>query len=171
MYEIGSGGFPLQALCVTLLDFMMFYSLSLLLLSVQLFQGSRSPGRDPRLRGPKVIIAKPGSFHRPTRAAGPVIGGHRYWQGQTLQPETRSGRSPRRHSPGYRKADHASPQPPANQSGLLGVSFSKASNLKHLKARSGASQKKVPQNNKPARQNSGPVQVHKDVINFLLKNT
>lgn len=117
----------------------------------QLFQGSRSPGRDPRLRGPKVIIAKPGSFHRPTRAAGPVIGGHRYWQGQTLQPETRSGRSPRRHSPGYRKADHASPQPPANQSGLLGVSFSKASNLKHLKARSGASQKKVPQNNKPAR--------------------
>ncbi|XP_062290047.1 protein FAM83G [Scomber scombrus] len=125
----------------------------------QLFQDSRSPGRDARQKGPKVVIAKPGSFHRPTRATGPVIGGHRYWQGQTLQPdsahmhgETRSGRSPRRHSPGYRKADNASTQPPANQSGLLGVSFSKLNNLKHLRARAGAPQKKVSQNNnKPAR--------------------
>lgn len=124
----------------------------------QLFQTSRSPGPDGRLRGPKVVIAKPGSFHRPARAAGPVIGGHRYWQGQMLQPdsaqlrvESRSGRSPRRHSPGYRKTDHIAPQPPANQSGLLGVSFSKVSNLRHLRARGGASQKKAPQNNKPAR--------------------
>ncbi|XP_070712327.1 protein FAM83G [Pempheris klunzingeri] len=124
----------------------------------QLFQTSRSPGRDARPRGAKVVIAKPGSFHRPTRAAGPVIGGHRYWQGQTLQPdsaqlrvEARSGRSPRRHSPGYRKTDHASPQPPANPSGLLGVSFSKLSNLRHLRARGGAPQKKMSQNNKAAR--------------------
>lgn len=124
----------------------------------QLFQNSRSPGPDGRLRGPKVVIAKPGSFHRPARAAGPVIGGHRYWQGQMLQPdspqlrvESRSGRSPRRHSPGYRKTDHIAPQPPANQSGLLGVSFSKVSNLRHLRARGGASQKKAPQNNKTAR--------------------
>ncbi|XP_008282626.1 protein FAM83G [Stegastes partitus] len=124
----------------------------------QLFQTSTSPGGDARLRGPKVVIAKPGSFHRPTRAAGPVIGGHRYWQGQMLQPdsaqlrvEPRSGRSPRRHSPGYRKTDRISPQPPTNQSGLLGVSFSKVSHLRHLKARGGAPQKKAPQNNKAAR--------------------
>ncbi|XP_070781185.1 protein FAM83G isoform X2 [Enoplosus armatus] len=117
----------------------------------QLFQTSKSPGRDGRQRGTKVVIAKPGSFHRPTRAAGPVIGGHRYWQGQTLQPdsvrlETRSGRSPRRHSPGYRKTDHTSPQPPGYPSGLLGVSFSKLSNLRHLRARGEASPKKASQN-------------------------
>ncbi|XP_023142573.2 protein FAM83G [Amphiprion ocellaris] len=124
----------------------------------QLFQTSRSPGRDGRPRGPKVVIAKPGSFHRPARAAGPVIGGHRYWQSQMLQPdsaqlrvESRSGRSPRRHSPGYRKTDHIAPQPPTNQSGLLGVSFSKVSSLRHLRARGGVSQKKAPQNNKTGR--------------------
>ncbi|XP_040001812.1 protein FAM83G-like [Xiphias gladius] len=124
----------------------------------QLFQTSRSPGRDVRLRGPKVIIAKPGSYHRPTRAAGPVIGGHRYWQGQTLhsdsaqlRTETRSSRSPRRHSPGYRKTEHGSPQPPANSSGLLGISLTKLSNIKNLKARGGLSQKKVSQNNKATR--------------------
>ncbi|KAK2817276.1 hypothetical protein Q5P01_025467 [Channa striata] len=125
----------------------------------QLLQTSRSPGRDARLQGAKVIIAKPGSYHRPTRAAVPVIGGHRYWQGQMLHPdsaqirlEPRSGRSPRRHSPGYRKADHTSPQPAANPSGLLGVSFSKLSNFKHLRARGGgAPQKKATQNNKASR--------------------
>ncbi|XP_042340638.1 protein FAM83G [Plectropomus leopardus] len=124
----------------------------------QLFQTSKSPGRDARQKGPKVIIAKPGSFHRPTRAAVPVIGGHRYWQGQLLQPdsarlrvETRSGRSPRRHSPGYRKTDHSSPQPPANPSGLLGVSFSKLNNFRHLRARGGGPQKKASQYNKADR--------------------
>ncbi|KAM7394520.1 hypothetical protein PAMP_021317 [Pampus punctatissimus] len=124
----------------------------------QLFQESRSPARNARLRGPKVIIAKPGSFHRPTRAAGPVIGGHRYWQSQTLQPDsanvhgnTRSGRSPRRHSPGHKKTDNTSSQPPTNQSALLGVSFSKLSNLKYLRAPGRATQKKVSQNKKPAR--------------------
>ncbi|XP_074543232.1 protein FAM83G-like [Halichoeres trimaculatus] len=124
----------------------------------QLFQSSRSPGRDGRLRGNKVVLAKPGSFHRPARAAGPVIGGHRYWHGQTLQPDssqqpvgTRTSRSPRRHSPGYRKTDHATQQPQANPSGLLGVSFSKLNNLKHLRARAGAPQKKPSQNNKATR--------------------
>ncbi|KAM9314719.1 protein FAM83G [Pholidichthys leucotaenia] len=125
----------------------------------QMFQTSKSPPRDPRMRPPKVIIAKPGSFHRPARAAAPVIGGHRYWQGQMLQPdsgklraETRSGRSPRRHSPNYRKTDHTSLQPEANQPGLLGVSFSKFPSFRNLRPRGGASQKKVPQNNnKPAR--------------------
>lgn len=124
----------------------------------QLFRTSKSPGRDGRQGGPKVIIAKPGSYHRPSPAGVPVIGGHRYWHGQTLQPdsaqarvETRSGRSPRRHSPGYRKTDQASPQPPDNTSGLLGVSFSKLSNLRHLRARGGASQKKATQNKKADR--------------------
>ncbi|XP_047435177.1 protein FAM83G [Mugil cephalus] len=124
-----------------------------------LFQSSRSPGRDMRLRGPKVVIAKPGSFHRPTRASGPVIGGHRYWQGQMLHPNyagsqelsanTRSGRSPRRHSPSYRKT--SSPQPPPNPSGLLGVPLSKLSNFRNLKAKGGALQKKASQNNKADR--------------------
>lgn len=124
----------------------------------QLFQTSRSPGRDARVRGPTVVLAKPGSYHRPTRAAGPVIGGHRYWQGQMLQPdstqlrvETRSGRSPRRHSPSYKKAANTSPQPPAIQAGLLGMSFSKLNTFKHLRARGGAQQKKASQNNKAAR--------------------
>ncbi|KAM7419579.1 hypothetical protein PAMA_016605 [Pampus argenteus] len=124
----------------------------------QLFQESRSPARNSRLRGPKVIIAKPGSFHRPTRAAGPVIGGHRYWQSQTLQPDSanlrgsaRTGRSPRRQSPGHKKTDNTLSQPPTNPSALLGVSFSKLSNLKFLRAPGRASQKKVSQNRKPAR--------------------
>lgn len=120
----------------------------------QLFQSSRSPGR------PNVIVAKPGSYHRPTHTAAPVIGGHRYWQQtQMLLPDsvrpnsqTRSGRSPRRHSPSYRKGpQQPSDQPPTNPPGLLGMSFSKLSNLKHLKARAGASQKKVPQMNKANR--------------------
>ncbi|CAN9510176.1 unnamed protein product [Ophioblennius macclurei] len=124
----------------------------------QLFQGSRSPGRDGRLRGNKVVIAKPGTFHRPTRAAAPVIGGHRYWQGQTLQPdaarhgETRSGRSPRRHSPGYKKIDRSSQQPAAaTQAGVLGVSLSKLGSFRNMRARGGASPKKASQNIKPAR--------------------
>ncbi|XP_068445240.1 protein FAM83G [Clinocottus analis] len=124
----------------------------------QLFRTSKSPGRDAHQRGPKVIVAKPGSYHRPTRADVQVIGGHRYWQGQTLQtdsgqlrPETRSGRSPRRHSPSYRRTDPASAQQQGNPSGLLGVSFSKLSNLRHLRARGGASQKKASQNSKADR--------------------
>ncbi len=132
--------------------------LSLPPLLVQLFQTSRSPGRDVRQKGAKVVIAKPGSFHRPTRAAGPVIGGHRYWQGQMLQPnsadargETRSGRSPRRHSPANRQIDNSSAQLPANPSGLFGVSFSKLNNLKHLRARGSVPQKKAPQNKEAAR--------------------
>ncbi|XP_023670861.2 protein FAM83G [Paramormyrops kingsleyae] len=43
----------------------------------------------------KVIIAKPGSYHRPTKAVGHVIGGHRYWQGKTTGLEkTSSGCKP-----------------------------------------------------------------------------
>ncbi|KAG7237100.1 hypothetical protein INR49_032850, partial [Caranx melampygus] len=116
---------------------------------LDLREPGQSPGRDARLRGTKVVIAKPGSYHRPSRATGPVIGGHRYWQGQLLQPDsaqlhahTRSGRSPRRHSPGYRKMDHISMQPQDNTSGPLGVSFSKVNTLRHLRARGGMTQRK-----------------------------
>lgn len=124
----------------------------------QLFQPSTSLQHDARMRGPKVIIAKPGSYHRPARAAVPVIGGYRYWQGQMqsdssqLRAQMRSGHSPRHHSEGYKKVDHASTQqPPTNPSGLLGVSLTKLSNFRHLKGRGGASQKKASQNSKAAR--------------------
>lgn len=116
----------------------------------QLFQSSRPPGHDGSPRGPKVILAKPGSFHRP----GLVIGGHRYWQSQALQTDSgrvRAGRSPRRHSPSYRKEGHASStlQPAAsNPAGFLGVSFSKLGNLRHLRARAGGPQKKASQSKK-----------------------
>ncbi|KAF7662669.1 hypothetical protein LDENG_00230240 [Lucifuga dentata] len=120
----------------------------------QLLHTPRSPDREGRLRGPKAAIGKPGDFHQPHRGSGPVISGHRYWHGQTLQPdsaqlhaETRSGRSPRRHSPGYRKTEHTSPHPPANPSGLLGLSLSKLNNFRLLRARAGMPQKKASQTN------------------------
>ncbi|XP_028314848.1 protein FAM83G-like [Gouania willdenowi] len=120
----------------------------------RLFGGSRSPGREAKLRGNKVIITKP-SFHRPARAAGPAMGGYRYWQRPPMEPDSapqfmhsRSGRSPRRHSPGYKKTDRSTPQPQAGHSGLLGVSFPKLSNFRPLRSR-GGSQKKMSQSNKP----------------------
>lgn len=71
---------------------------------------SRSPVRDTYGRA-KVVIAKPGVFHRPPKSSGHVIGGHRYWQGKAYadlpsngsgqQTLNRSGRSPRRQSPAY----------------------------------------------------------------------
>ncbi|XP_071032065.1 protein FAM83G-like [Oncorhynchus clarkii lewisi] len=100
----------------------------------QLFQSSRSPGRDGRQSGrAKVVIAKPGSVHRSPLASCPAIGGHRYLQGQSLQPsDTRSSRSPRRHSPAYKGAGlspgHASPRRASNPAGAMGVSFSKLTN-------------------------------------------
>ncbi|XP_051561446.1 protein FAM83G-like [Myxocyprinus asiaticus] len=70
---------------------------------------SRSPVRETYGRA-KVVIAKPGVFHRPPKSSGHVIGGHRYWQGKMCIPErppsgssqqnpNRTGRSPKRHSP------------------------------------------------------------------------
>ncbi|XP_057698844.1 protein FAM83G isoform X1 [Corythoichthys intestinalis] len=119
----------------------------------QMFPFSRSPNRDGRLRGPKVIIAKPGSFHRPQRSSGLVIGGHRYWQGQTLQPPnaTRSSRSPRRHSPGYSKraANTFSPSRAANPTGGI-TPMSKLNNCKYFKGRGGDMQKKVSQSSNKA---------------------
>ncbi|XP_016359378.1 protein FAM83G-like [Sinocyclocheilus anshuiensis] len=71
---------------------------------------SRSAVRDTYGRA-KVVIAKPGVFHRPPKSSGHVIGGHRYWQGEVYadlpsngsgqQNLNRSGRSPRRQSLTY----------------------------------------------------------------------
>lgn len=71
---------------------------------------SRSPVRDTYGRA-KVVIAKPGVFHRPPKSSGHAIGGHRYWQGKAnadlpsngsgQQNLNRSGRSPRRQSSAY----------------------------------------------------------------------
>ncbi|KAK0140827.1 Protein FAM83G [Merluccius polli] len=119
----------------------------------QLFNASRSPGGEGPSRGPKVIVAKPGSFHRPEHAVAPVIGGHRYWQGQALRMDVgraRAGRSPRRHSPSYRKEGNASApqQPSSNPAVFLGASFSKLGNLRQLRTRAAGSPKKASQSRK-----------------------
>ncbi|XP_073699384.1 protein FAM83G-like [Garra rufa] len=69
---------------------------------------SKSPVRDVNGRA-KVVIAKPGVFHRPPKSSTHVIGGHRYWQGKAnadvplngsgQKNLNRSGRSPRRPKP------------------------------------------------------------------------
>ncbi|XP_068176888.1 protein FAM83G-like [Antennarius striatus] len=110
----------------------------------QLFQTSRSPVRNSHQRR-----VKPGSFLPAAHASSAAMGAYRYSDGQMLpvelaplRAETRSGRSPQRQN--YRNIDQA--PLPANPSGLLGVSFSKLNNLRHLRARVGASQKKSTQN-------------------------
>ncbi|XP_036380392.1 protein FAM83G [Megalops cyprinoides] len=87
----------------------------------------------------KVVLAKPGCYHRPAKAAGPVIGGHKYWQGKLFSQDksssgrcspnrlaqmqlanSRTGRSPSRHGSPYRQSQgqsgrpshHCSPQRP-----------------------------------------------------------
>ncbi|XP_077575415.1 protein FAM83G-like [Stigmatopora nigra] len=123
----------------------------------KIFSFSKSPNRDGRPRGTKVIIAKPGSFHRPQRAGGIVIGGHRYWHGQTrhldtplMRNETRSSRSPRRHSPDYSKkaVNSFSPSRGANPAGI--TPMSKLNNCKYFKGQGGATQKKVSQSSNKA---------------------
>lgn len=86
---------------------------------------SRSPVRDTYGRA-KVMIAKPGVFHRPPKSSGHVIGGHRYWQGKMSgndlpssgsgqQNLNRSGRSPRRQSPAYTIEGLRTSQSPAQR--------------------------------------------------------
>ncbi|KAK7166711.1 hypothetical protein R3I93_006467 [Phoxinus phoxinus] len=86
---------------------------------------TRSPLRDGYGRA-KVVIAKPGVFHRPPKSSGHVIGGHRYWQGKTYGHElsssgsgqqnlNRSGRSPRRQSPAYTIEGLRTSQSPAQR--------------------------------------------------------
>ncbi|XP_061685535.1 protein FAM83G [Syngnathoides biaculeatus] len=122
-----------------------------------MFPSSKSPGRDGRPRSTKVVISKPGSFHRPHRAIGPVIGGHRYWHGQLLHPdaaltrtETRSSRSPRRHNPSYSKGANASSPSRAAKMADGIAPPSNLNNFRLLKGRGGASQKKVSQNSNKA---------------------
>ncbi|KAG7491958.1 hypothetical protein MATL_G00009170 [Megalops atlanticus] len=114
----------------------------------------------------KVVLAKPGCYHRPAKAAGPVIGGHKYWQGKLFSQDksssgrcspnrlaqmqlanSRTGRSPSRHSSTYRQSQgqsgrpghHCSPQRPHATQGdsqaPFGISFAKLSQFKHLKGK------------------------------------
>ncbi|KAJ8001314.1 hypothetical protein DPEC_G00168260 [Dallia pectoralis] len=113
--------------------------------------GQVSPGLDRRQRGRvKVVIAKPGSFYRLPRASVTVIGGHRYWHGQSLQPsETRSSRTIQR--PAERWAGSLPCDVTTRRSCDWpgGVSSSKLSNTLH-RALVGASQKKIHLTNKKA---------------------
>ncbi|MCI4393500.1 hypothetical protein PGIGA_G00158170 [Pangasianodon gigas] len=97
----------------------------------------------------KVVIAKPGVFHRPPKSSARVIGGHRYWQGKlgTTQPDAgRTSRSPcRRIPPGGLKTSQSStqrvshtnsPSPRRNETQMpLGIHISKLSSLRNLRGR------------------------------------
>uniref|UniRef100_A0A3B1IYW9 Family with sequence similarity 83 member G n=1 Tax=Astyanax mexicanus TaxID=7994 RepID=A0A3B1IYW9_ASTMX len=92
----------------------------------KMFQAvSRSPVREAYSRA-KVVIAKPGVYHRPPKSNAHVIGGHRYWQGKLNGPErpqnrapqpnaNRTGRSPRRHISPYRTGGLRTSQSPVNR--------------------------------------------------------
>ncbi|KAJ8363975.1 hypothetical protein SKAU_G00128060 [Synaphobranchus kaupii] len=118
---------------------------------------------ESRGRGPaKVVIAKPGSFHRPRKAAALVIGGHKYWQGKLLNPDklparhgspnrlsrmqhanAQSGRSPVRHSSPHRTQ---APHTLGDSQNPFGISFAKLSQVKLLKGKiSGSSLQKKTQ--------------------------
>lgn len=86
---------------------------------------SRSPVRDTYSRA-KLVIGKPGGFHRHPKSSDHLIGGHRYWQGKMYAPEPpsngsgqqnlhRSGRSPRRQNPGCRIERLQTSQTPAQR--------------------------------------------------------
>lgn len=115
----------------------------------QLLPAARSPGHNEPPKEAKGVEQL--NLHRPAGASDLATRGRRDWQPHApqLPSEKRSGRSPRRHSPGSRNAERTAP--PADTSGLLGISLSKLSNLKYLKGRGGASQKRASQNNKAAR--------------------
>lgn len=97
----------------------------------------------------KVVIAKPGVYHRPPKSSAHVIGGHRYWQCKlsTMQPEaSRPSRSPCRRipptglktsqSPTQRVSHTHSPSPRRNQTHTpLGIHISKLSSLRNLRGR------------------------------------
>ncbi|XP_035390652.1 protein FAM83G [Electrophorus electricus] len=76
---------------------------------------SRSSAQEVYNR-PKVVIAKPGVFHRPPKSSAHVIGGHKYWQAKfytsARQPNTaappsasHASRSPRRRGSPYRSGE------------------------------------------------------------------
>ncbi|MBN3306812.1 FA83G protein, partial [Amia calva] len=104
---------------------------------------SRSPvstirsDRESQSRGPvRVVIAKPGSYHRPTKTAAPVIGGHKYWQSKALNhikaessyPTSRGRLASGRNSPNRQQLVNSSQTP-------FGISLAKLSQVKHLQRR------------------------------------
>lgn len=111
------------------------------------------PMEIPSMREPynraKVVIAKPGVYHRPPKSSTRVIGGHRYWQGKLSTPQHdvgRASRSPNRRippgglktsqSPTQRLSHTHSPSPRRNDTQMpLGIHISKLSSLRHLKER------------------------------------
>ncbi|MGH0117031.1 UNVERIFIED_CONTAM: hypothetical protein FKN15_024976 [Acipenser sinensis] len=112
----------------------------------QMYQMSDSENR--LARGPvKVVIAKPGRYHRPTKRTAPVIGGHKYWQGKAY--------SSAKMGPGFSlshvksNSGHSSPNgliqdrvPVDSSRTPFGISFSKLSQIKHLR-------NKIPQKRMP----------------------
>ncbi|KAG7315579.1 hypothetical protein KOW79_020445 [Hemibagrus wyckioides] len=111
------------------------------------------PMEIPSMREPynraKVVIAKPGVYHRPPKSSTRVIGGHRYWQGKLSMPQHdvgRPSRSPNRRippgglktsqSPTQRISHTHSPSPRRNDTQMpLGIHISKLSSLRHLRER------------------------------------
>ncbi|MBN3280226.1 FA83G protein, partial [Polyodon spathula] len=105
-------------------------------------------GENRLARGPvKVVIAKPGSHHRPTKRAAPVIGGHKYWQGKAYN-SSKMG-------PGFSVSHVKSTSGRSSPNGLtqhkvpvdssripFGIAFSKLSQFKHLR-------NKIPQKRMP----------------------
>ncbi|XP_005997523.1 protein FAM83G [Latimeria chalumnae] len=102
---------------------------------------SQKPSRNPEpSRTPKVVVLKPGSYHRPSKKTSPVIGGHKYWQNKTqssskgtplgitlTQFKYQSGTaSPPFESVPYGKIPDSLKTP-------FGISFSKLAQVKHLK--------------------------------------
>ncbi|KAM9454690.1 protein FAM83G [Clarias gariepinus] len=99
----------------------------------------------------KVVIAKPGVYHRPPKSNTRVIGGHRYWQGKLGMTQTghdpgRLSRSPCRkmppaglktsQSPTQRVSHTHSPSPRRNETPMpLGINISKLSSLRNLRGR------------------------------------
>ncbi|XP_064178672.1 protein FAM83G [Anguilla rostrata] len=98
----------------------------------------------------KVVIAKPGSFHRPRKTAGLVIGGHKYWQGKLLNQDKfparhsspsrlahmQPGQSRPSHSPSRHSSPHRTEALPTLASQTpFGISFAKLSQVKHLKGK------------------------------------
>ncbi|XP_076846183.1 uncharacterized protein fam83gb [Brachyhypopomus gauderio] len=92
----------------------------------KLYQPLSRPPAHEAFNRPKVVIAKPGVFHRPPKSSAHVIGGHKYWQGKLYtsarQPNTaappntaRTGRSPRRRGSPYRSGGLRSSQSPVQR--------------------------------------------------------
>ncbi|KAG2455618.1 protein FAM83G [Polypterus senegalus] len=89
-------------------------------------------------RGPvKVVIAKPGSYHRPSKAMAPVIGGHRYWHSKGFacgKPGFGPPMSPNRSISGHNLADGLLQKTDSSRT-PFGISYNKLSQVKLLKGK------------------------------------